>query len=483
MAKNKLTQAFEREDNLTYTENMAVTHASTMNNVLDFYYHAPTRQGQDNLPLFVDAYNEDKVLALKALFYLRDVRQGKGQRKTFRDIIQWLAKKDPKVFDFLASYVPEYGRWDDLTELVGFRIVQNIVREAFVNDLQSNNGVSLLGKWMPSENASSQKTRELAIRWAKVLDLTPKQYRQALSELRERIRIVERDMSAQRWDEIDYEHIPARASKLYRKAFSKHDETRYGKFLESVMRGEKTIKAGTVYPHELCATLRQGSYDKTIEAQWKNLPNYFGDEERNILVVVDNSGSMASTISGRIQAIDVSVGLGIYCAERNKGAFHNYVLTFNDDSHLFKLNGKSLKDNFVKAHAMPWGGSTNLQSAFDSILEMALENDVPQEDMPSDVLIISDMEFNAAASRNTNLEVIKKKFKKSGYEMPRLVFWNIQSRNNQVPATADERGVLLVSGFSAETVGKVLQSKVITPHDLMLEVLNSERYAFLNELV
>lgn len=483
MAKNKLTQAFERQGNLTYTENMAVTHASTMNPVLDFYYHAPSRQGQDNLPLWIDAYQADKNLALKALFYLRDVRQGKGQRKTFRDILQWLAKKDGRVFDQLVSYVPEYGRWDDLTHLVGFRVVQKFVAETLQDDLVSDDGVSLLGKWMPSENASSKETKELAIRWAKVLDLTPKQYRLALSELRKRIQIVESQMSSQAWDEINYERVPSRAAKLYRKAFSRHDETRYGKYIESVLKGEKTIKSGTLYPHELSATVRMGQYDKTIEAQWQNLPNYFAETERKVLVVVDSSGSMTSSISGRIMAIDVSVGLGIYCAERNLGAFHNYVLTFSDDSHLVKLAGKTLEANVRKVANLPWGGSTNLQSAFNSILRMAVDNGVPQEDMPTDILIISDMEFNSCAREHTNLEVAKKKFKAAGYECPRVTFWNVSSRHNQTPATENEQGVLLVGGFSAETIAKVLQSKVVTPVDLMLEVLNSERYAFINEIV
>lgn len=479
---NKFTRAMERQGNLTQTENGAVTHASTFSKVLDFYYHAPTRQGQDNLPLFVDAYQEDKVLALKALFYLRDVRQGKGQRKTFRDILQWLAKKDPKVFDFLAPYVPEYGRWDDLTELVGFRVVQRIVKQVFMNDMQSDNGVSLLGKWMPSENASSKETREKAIRWMQVLELTPKQYRQALSYLREQIHVVERQMSAQEWDEIQYEHVPSRASKLYRKAFKKHDETRYDKFLESVLRGEKKINAGTVYPHELSATVRLGGYDKTVEAMWQNLPNYFEETGKRVLVVVDTSGSMGETISGKIMAIDVSVGLGIYCAERNVGPFQNYVLTFNDNSHLAKVTGKTLQDKISMVSRLDWGGSTNVQAAFDAILQMAVHNSVPQEDMPTDILIISDMEFNSCASRSTNLEVAKKKFKRVGYDVPRVTFWNVSSRHNQVPATQDEDQVLLVSGFSAETIAKVLQSKTVTPYDLMLEILNSDRYAFINEL-
>lgn len=479
---NKLTRAFQRQGNLTLTENQAVTHKSTLNPVLDFYYHAPARQGQDNVPMFVDAYTKDKALALKALFYLRDVRQGKGQRQTFRDILTWLAKKDKKVFDQLVGYVPEYGRWDDLTHLVGFGSVVQLVEDTLEQDFNSENGVTLLAKWMPSENAG-EKSRELAVKWMQVMGISAKNYRKALSYLRGKIKLVESQMSAQEWDEIDYEKVPARASKLYRKAFQKHDETRYRKYIEAVTKGEKTIKASTVYPHELAATVRQGNYDKTIEAMWMNLPNYFGDEERQVLVVVDTSSSMNTAVSGRISAMDVSVGLGLYCAQRNQGAFHNYVLTFNNDSHLVQLKGKNLKDDVNDTYRLPWGGSTSIQSAFNSILKMAVHNNVPQEDMPTDVLIISDMEFNRCDSSFTNLEVIRSKFKAAGYELPRLTFWNVASRNNQVPATSDEKGVLLVSGFSAETIGKVLQFKTVTPEDLMLEVLNSERYAFVDEII
>jgi hypothetical protein len=451
--------------------------------VLDFYYHAPARQGQDNVQLFVDAYLQDKRLALKSLFYLRDVRQGKGQRKTFRDILMWLAKKDGKVFDLLVPFVPEFGRWDDLTRLVGFRSVQRFVKESFFNDMKSTDGVTLLGKWMPSENASSKETREIAVRWMQVLELTPKQYRQSLTYLRSQVDLVEQKMSAQAWDEIVYEHVPSRASKLYRKAFARHDETRYGKFIEAVLGGEKTIKSSAVYPHELSASIRQGNYDKTIEAMWKNLPNYFGEEERQVLVVVDTSSSMNCGVSGNITAMDISVGLGLYCAQRNMGAFHNYVLTFNTDSHLVKLDGKNLRDDIYKTYTLPWGGSTNLQSAFNNVLQMAIDNNVPQEDMPTDILVISDMEFNSACDRHTNLEHAKKQYAQYGYVLPRITFWNVNSHNNQVPATQDENGVLLVSGFSAETIGKVLQSKTVTPYDLMLEVLNSERYAFVDEIL
>lgn len=482
---NKLARAFERQGNLTRTENDAVTHAGTFSKVLDFFYHAPTRQGQDNLPLFLEAYAENPNLAIKALFYLRDVRGGKGQRKTFRDIIFWLAKKYGKTFDQLASYVPEYGRWDDLTQLVGFKVVQKIVKGVLMDDMEADgeSGVSLLAKWMPSENASSQETRQLALRWAEVLEMSPKEYRKTLSSLRARIGIVESKMSAQEWDEIEYARTPSRAAKIYKDAFLRHDETRYNKFLESVLKGESKINASTLYPHELSMTVRHGKYDKTIEAQWQNLPNFFGEEDRRVIVVVDTSGSMFTPISGRTEAIDVSVGLGIYCAERNQGAFQNYVLTFNSDSHLVKITGKTLKERVDRVAKLPWGGSTNLMSAFKSILDMAVKNSVPQEDMPTDILIISDMEFNSVGDRDTNLERAKKMYFNAGYEVPRVTFWNVNSRSNQVPATQDEDQVLLASGFSAETIGKVLSSKATSPLDLMLETLNSERYAFVNSIV
>src|SRR5688572_4934666 len=306
---NKFATAMKRETGKTRTENDAVTHSSTFSAVLDFFYHAAARQGEDNLPLFIAAYEEDKNLALKALFYLRDVRGGKGQRKTFRDIIEWLAKKDGKVFDKFAVYVPEYGRWDDLTRLVGFKVVQEIVRDNLTLDalrLSDGESVSLLAKWMPSENASSKDTKWLAALWAEALDMTPREYRKALSALRARIGIVESQMSDQAWDEINYERVPSRASKIYKDDFARHDEARYNKFIEKVLTGDAKINSSTLYPHELTSEVRHGKYNKTTEAQWKSLPNYFGDQERNVLVVVDSSGSMFTPIAGgKIEAIDV----------------------------------------------------------------------------------------------------------------------------------------------------------------------------------
>jgi len=215
---------------------------------------------------------------------------------------------------------------------------------------------------------------------------------------------------------------------------------------------------------------------------WNQLPNYFGDAERNVLVVVDTSGSMFTPISGKVQAIDVSVGLGLYCAERNQGAFHNYVVTFSDDSEIVEVRGKSLNSKVHNLSQLRWGGSTNLQAVFDNLLSMALSERVTEDEMPSNIVIISDMEFNSCVRGGTNLDNIRRKYRAAGYEMPLVTFWNVNARNKQTPATKQEKGVFLVSGFSAETIGKVLNSESVSPEALMLEILNSERYAFVDEL-
>jgi len=480
--RNKLASRMVKESNFTLTENGAKTYRSTKNDVLDFFYLAPTRQGQDNTDLFIQAWEQDKALALKCSFYIRDVRQGKGQRKTFRDILTWLARHDRNTFNQIVGFVPEYGRWDDITNLVNLKSVQNLVRSQLEQDTTQAKNVSLLGKWMPSENASSKDTREMARAWMEVLGTTPREYRKLLSALRQRIDVVERKMSDQDWKAINYSHVPSRAMKLYRKAYYKHDETRFDAFVNKAVTGEVKIQSKTLYPHEIVAEFIHGSgTDKVLEAQWNQLPNYFGDEVRNVLVVADTSGSMFSHISGKTQAIDVSVGLGLYCAERNTGPFHNIVLTFNSDSRLIEITGKSLKTRVDQVKRLPWGGSTNVQSAFENILRYAKEEGVSEEDMPSNVIIISDMEFNSCTDK-TNLSGIQAQYRRAGYEMPLLTFWNVNARNSQVPATKNQNGVFLVSGFSAETIGKVLNAEATTPEQLMLEVLNSERYAFVDNL-
>lgn len=480
---NKLTRRFSSESNSTFTENGAETYRSTKNAVLDFFYLAPARQGEDNTDLFLAAFEEDSRLALKCAFYIRDIRQGKGQRKTFRDILDYLYHYEKSFFNSVIQYVPEYGRWDDILSYVKSNEVQSLVSSQLILDVESDHP-SLLGKWMPSENASSKTTKKLAEQWASVLGMTAKEYRKMLSNLRTKIGVVEKNMSAQEWSEIEYSYVPSRAMKLYRKAFWKQDEERFSAFINKAEKGEVKIHSDAVYPHEIVRFFMESSQpDKVLEAMWNQLPNYFGDEERNVLVMVDVSGSMNSRIGNtNTQAIHVSIGLGLYCAERNRGAFHNYFMTFSGSPSIEKIEGKTLRTRVSNLNKANWDMNTDIQAAFRELLKMAIEESVSPEEMPTNIIVISDMEFDACNRGGTNFENIKKQYRSAGYELPLVTFWNVQARNKQVPANKSDKGVFLVSGFSAETIGKVLNAEAVTPMDLMLEVLNSPRYAFIDEL-
>jgi hypothetical protein len=486
---NKLLQGMRSAQNYTYTENDALTQKSTLNDILDFYYHAPARRGQDNTNLFSRAFANDPILALKVLFYIRDIRDGGrvGERETFRQGLRWLYNNRRDVFDALITLVPTYGRWDDVLEFVDSPVVQAMVVNQFAEDvdtLQRNKGVSLLAKWMPSANTSSRKTRTLARKWITVLGTNERDYRSFLSMLRKAIGIVERMMSSGNFSEIKYENVPSKAAMLYRKAFSKRDSARYVSYLEAVKAGKTTIKADTLYPYEIVSKyLRYHPFDATLEAQWAALPNY-ADNYANALVMADVSGSM----SGR--PMEISVSLAIYFAERNNGQFKNYFMTFSGSPSLERVVGNTLSEKVHNVSNANWGGNTNLQAAFDLILSTAVRNKVPAEEMPAMLFVISDMEFDVATgasyyrqSNNTNFSVIATKYRAAGYQMPKLVFWNVSSRNDQTPVTEKEEGVYLVSGSSAGVFKAALQAKTTTPYDMMLETLNTPRYAPIEEAI
>lgn len=475
---NKLATAMKKVTNVTRTENGALSNKSTLNAVLDFFYHAPARRGQaSNVDLFINAFNENPRLAVKMLFYLRDVRGGKGERESFRLILRNMYENNHRLFDMLVSFVPEYGRWDDILEFTDSNKVKNIVTLQLQDDLDSDHP-SLLAKWMPSINTSSADTRKLAREWVKILDLSEKDYRKLLSGLRAKINIVETAMSDNEWETINYSAVPGRAMKLYRKAYGRHDFARFDAFINKAMKGEVKINASTVYPYELVSGYlnRRASLDKAIEAQWNQLPNYCS-VNRNAIAIADVSGSM----TGR--PMEVAVSLAIYLAQRNNGAFKNLFMTFTDTADIISLPNNCTLQKAVKiVSESDWGGSTNLQAAFSQLLRVAVNNDVPQEDMPAVLYIISDMEFNSCVM-GTNLDVIKLQYKQAGYKLPYIVFWNVDSRHNQVPATADENGVYLVSGFSPEAFVQTLNMGAKNPEELMLEVLNSDRYSFVDTLL
>lgn len=482
-----LATALQQETNYTFTENGALTFASSLSNTLDLFALGAAQRNWFDIQLFSKAFAEDEKLAITCAFYIRDVRGGQGERRTFRKILTWLADVHPKTFIKVLPLISEYGRWDDVLHLLRHENVSanviSLVKSQFGKDLDSDKP-SLLAKWLPSENASSAQSRRDAVLLAKEFGYSKRDYRKALSNLREKLRILERDMSSGNWAEINYSRVPSKAMLIHgknKRAFTKHDQTRFEAFREAAKNGEAKINSSTLYPYELVNKyLGYGNIDNTIEAQWKQLPNYCEqDGDQNALVVCDVSGSM----SGR--PMEVSVSLGIYCGERIKGFFNNQFITFSDKPKLQRIQGSTLFERVKNLSQAEWGMSTNLQSVFNLILNAGLKHNVPQSEMPSHVFIVSDMEFNSCTSANsTNFEAIQKKYEAAGYKMPVLVFWNVNARSQQSLVTKDENGVYLVSGCSPSIFKSAINTKAITPQELMVEVLTSKRYQpVLNALV
>ena len=484
-----------------YTENGAYAHSSTRNPLLDFFGECGalrTRSEADIKRLFMNAFNFDEEHALKALFYTRDVRGGQGERRTFRTIIRHLALTHPDAIARNIELIPEYGRFDDLYTFVGtpledlaFSVIAkqwNADAEAIAS--KEYGKVSLLGKWLKSENASSEETKKLAAATYKHLGLTPKEYRQSLTAFRSVIKIVENAMSSGKWNSIDYSKLPSLAHKKYRAAFARHDEKGYKTYLESIKKDKAKINASTLYPYDLVKTyINNGHYcngcrvDETVEAQWKALPNYMTGDD-SFLVMVDTSYSMYP------KAICSSVGLGIYFAERAKGVFKNHFITFSREPRLIMIphgENATLQDKVMKVLDPKYiGYDTNLEAAFDMLLRAAVNNKVPQSDMPKAIVVISDMEINSA-TRSYDYDgdrkptdfttLMSQKFKEAGYEMPRLIYWNVQARHDTFHAEVDDN-VRFVSGQSASTFKALCEDcDSLSAVALMLKVLDGERYA------
>jgi len=466
----KMLKELKMELNKTKTENNDVSYKSSGNYVLDFFGLAGAmrnRDFEDVKTLFYKAWAENPQLALRAIFYFRDVRGGQGERKVFRLLINELAKNHTETMRKNLYLIPEYGRWDDMLMLFDTPLESdmfNFISGQWDADVKSEHP-SLLGKWLPSENASSNQSKLLAIKIRKHLGLNSQKYRKSLSALRKKIDIVEKKMSGKEWTNIKYEAVPSKAGLLYKDAFKKHDADRYGSYIESVKKGEKKINAGALYPYEIFAKV-ESHYDETLNVLWNSLPDYVNKEE-NALVMADVSGSM----NGRPMA--VSVSLALYFAERNKGRFANHFMTFTSEPCLMEIKGKTLQDKF-RCIQGPVGYDTNLAKALRVILNVAVNEKLSQEKLPSRLFVISDMQFNDSnVSGKSTFKVVNEEFIANGYKMPQVVFWQVDARNTQLPATKDEN-VVLVSGMSPVLFKQILADK--SAEDVMLDILNSKRY-------
>lgn len=454
-----------KESTKTETENGAVTYSTSDSFLLDFYAQAGAMRNnpEQALDLFKKAFSENKLIAIKILFYLRDVRGGQGERDLFRTCLEWLGTEHPEIFEQIIVHVSDYGRWDDL--FFDNAKCFEVIDEQLAKDNTAENP-SLLAKWLPTINASSPTTKAKARFMAEKLNLSEMEYRKHLVFLRKKIKTVEEKMSANLWKEIEYSKVPSQASRIYKNAFLKHDEERYSKFIEKAVKGEVKINAGTLYPYQIYKSV-QSDYSVTLEALWNQLPDY--TMGKNALVVADVSGSMHG------DPMAVSVSLALYFAERNKGQFKDYFITFSENPKLQKVVGSTLKEKMYNLERAQWDMNTNLEAVFSLILDTAVNNNTPENELPETIYIISDMEFDNCCEEHTNLEHIRLKYNEAGYKMPNLVFWNVNGSGKNLPAQKDEIGVSMVSGFSPVAFKFAVENK--TAEEVMMDTVNSERYA------
>lgn len=463
MAKAKLIQAIEKKENKTTTDNGMKAFKSTLNANVDMFSSMGAMRGQDPLNLFVKALAEDKELAIRNLLWTRDARGGAGERELYRKMIKHLAINDYKQALELLGKTVELGRWDDVLVFHGTAVWPEAV-EFIRQGLEDQNG--LCAKWMPRKGQVAADLR-------KTLGWTPKFYRKTIVGLTS---VVETLMCAKEWDAIEYSKIPSVASARYQKAFGRNDHTRYEQYILSLEKGETTINAGAVYPYDVVKSLRMGN-ERVANQQWKALEDYV-PEGMSFLPVVDVSGSMTCSAGGSktVTCLEVAIGLGLYLSERNKSIFKDSFITFSQQPQLQYTTG-TLKDRYGQLANSRWGMSTNLESVFDLVLNAAVRNKLSQDDLPNTIIILSDMQFNSAMNGKTAVGMIKQKYKNAGYEMPSLVFWNLNDRGNK-PAQADKEGVVLVSGFSPSIMKTMLTGKNVTPEDMMKETLMQSRYNF-----
>lgn len=491
-----MLEYLKREADKTWTENGAVTYATTGSDCLDLFaaIGALRREGEEEIrERFVRAYTENKDLAMKLLFFARDIRGGLGERRVFRVILSWLAANEPESVKKNLEYVAEYGRFDDLLALLDTPCGREAAAylkgrfEADLDAMERGERVSLLAKWLPSVNASNGQTVRKGKRLARAFGLSDADYRKAVAALRARIRIIENNLRERDYS-FDYEKIPSRAMYKYRKAFMRNDGERYRAFVSKVSSGQARLHADNVSPYELVEpylTGHQGWSQRSfmrdispeekavLNATWESLPDFGGAE--NALAVIDTSGSMYW--GGRPLPAAVALALGLYFAERNRGAFRNHFIEFSERPQLIELKGKTFADRLRYAAGFNRIANTNLEAVFDLVLRAAVRNRVPQEELPAKLIIISDMEFDACVgdASAVNFEHAKRKYAGHGYRLPQIVFWNVASRNRQQPVKQDERGVVLVSGATPRIFSMIAGGN-LSPYAFMLEVLGSGRY-------
>lgn len=491
---NKLLNALKNDSIYTYTENGGLTYNTTQNALEDLFglggsYRS--RTDEDCILLFKKAYADNPTLAMKCLFYIRDREAGLGERRFFKVIIKWLAINHTAHIEKNLQYIPLYGRYDDWYAFVETPLeakMFNEMRKQLALDVDSKTP-SLLAKWMKSINSSSKETCALGAKTAKAFGMTAKQYRKTLSILRAKINVLERLMSENRWNEVEFDKIPSRAGFIYRNAFARHDvEQKYEEFIRDP---NTKINADTLYPYEIVGkALKLGKTNLsnleriTINKYWNNINNVFGEYNFNGICVCDTSGSM---ISNDLSApINVAISLALYCAERAKGPFANHYISFASRPQLIETNGVDFVDKVQRIYKTNLCDNTNLEAVFDLLLSTIEHFKLKEKDLPKNIIVISDMAIDESTgdyynnfhawtkgSTLTEMEKIRVKWKQHGYNLPRLIYWNVDARNDLILDAG--KNVTFVSGMSPNIFTQIMTGKI--GRDFILSILNSERYS------
>lgn len=483
---------------ITYTTNGAKAVNSTNSKCYDLFALGGAyrqRSDADVLTLFKEAFKEDMELAMKTLFWLRDVRGGAGERRFFRICMKYIANNLPTDFIKNMSNIVEMGRWDDIIDIAYntccWEGAIDYIKQQLIKDIKAFKekqfyNISLCAKWLPSENASSQQTKIYAKAIRKSLNISSKEYRQTLSKLRKVINIVERDMSANNWNAIDFSRVPSKANMKYQHCFSTRPEIK-DRYTEFLYKSPEKINAAVLYPYDIVKKIvnqyfhnRFNSFSSTemnaFEAAWKNLPDYFNGKSSKMLCVVDTSGSM---YSNNFTPLSAAIGLGMYCAERNQGYFHNKFMTFNTRPNLVNIDGNdNICTKVIKMSEADWGGTTNLEAAFDILLQVAKHH---PSDVPEYLTIISDMQINAATGSyypvgneyvQLTMNSIRDKWTIAGIKMPKLIYWNVNAIRDTILDLSPD--VTCVSGMSPVIFKSILTGK--TGYQLFIETVTAKRY-------
>ena len=484
---NKFTDAIKETTTQKLTENGAFAYNTTDSDLLDLFAQIGAlrpRTEEEIAEKFERAFYENPELAMRMAFYARDVRfGGLGERRTFRIILKWICEN---YVDLAIANIPNittFGRFDDLYTYIGteaeeamWKYMYNVLTHDY-EQMLAGKPISLLAKWLKSINTSSKESRKLARLTLKNLGFhNERHYRKVLARMRDYLNVVENRMSAQEWDKINYSQVPAYAIKNYGSAFAKHDYERWNKYLKGLEKGTTKVNAGTLYPYDLVHQYMGWGSDvgpKTLtEAQWKALPNYVGDGA-NVMVMADVSGSM----TGR--PMETSIGLAAYFAQHNHGPFEGLCMTFTDIPRYIRVRSDDKLYTMINKVRQNVGYNTDLNRAFNLILDTALENHVPQEDLPRALVVISDMEIDSYV-RYHGLDFVqtwRNKFRTYGYELPQLVLWNVEARNDTFLTKMATKGVTFLSGQSASTFRSLIDTlNCKSAYEAMVKVLMNPVY-------